>query len=105
MDIIAKSYAMLVLDPTPFKLELRRRIRVYLRPAAAPTVPVAPRYDIPMPTVGMTPTYSSADAATADTLNVAQPADQITPTSSCPEVVADEGHHTRKSAYRPCSEA
>ena len=62
------------------------RNRVHLRPDAAPTAPDAPRYDIPMPTVGITPTYSSADGTTADTSGVTQPAEEVTPTSPCPEV-------------------
>jgi hypothetical protein len=80
-------------------IELRRN-SVHLRPAAAPTVPDAPRYDIPMPTVGMIPTYSSADGTTADTSDVTQPAEEMTPTSPCPEVGVDEGHHKHERAYR-----
>ena len=70
-----------------------------MRPAGASTVPDALRYDIPVPTVDMTPKYSSADGTTADTSDVTQPAKK-SPTSPWPEVGVDDGHHKHERAYR-----
>jgi len=81
-------------------IELRRN-RLQLRSAIAPpTVPDAPRYDIPMTTADMTPTYSSADGTAADTSDVTQLAEEITPTSPCPDVLVDQGDHKHENLYR-----
>ena len=95
---MAKSRAMLALDPLPCRLELvlsyvaTEHICDLLLHQLSPT-----RLDT---AVGMKPTYSSAAGTTAGTSDVTQPAEGITPTSSCPEVGVDESHHKHEPANR-----